>query len=97
MLQQRFDRSNLAIADEQNFRNHALLSPLLNFTLFSLVGYDLVVLRSLLTIRVISLFFKMSLIHDHFEASIVVIFILASDFMYGILFRTHLSVFSAID
>ena len=54
-------------------------------------------LRSLLTIRVISLFFKMSLIHDHFEASIVVISILASGFIYGILFRTHLSVFSAID
>ena len=82
MLQQRFDRSNLAITDEQNFRNHALLSPLLNFTLFSLVGKDLVVLRLLLTVRVISLFFKMLSPHDHFEVSIVVISILASDFIF---------------
>ena len=39
-------------------------------------------LRLLLTVRVISLFFKMLSPHDHFEVSIVVISILASDFVF---------------
>ena len=39
-------------------------------------------LRLLLTVRVISLFFKMLSPRDHFEVSIVVISILASDFIF---------------